>query len=167
MTDVPIPPEPARPAVRVRLSRDLVAGLALVALAVFALWASAPLEVGTLRAVGPGAMPRGTALLILGGGVVLSAAALVKGGAPLGRWRLRGAFFVCLSIAAFSLTIRSVGLAVAGPVVVLISGAASEETRPVELLVFAVVMTAFCVGLFRYALGLPIPILYLPGLVTI
>ena len=47
------------------------------------------------------------------------------------------------------------------------SGAASPETRPVELVVFAVVMTAFCIGLFRYALGLPIPVLILPGVVTI
>jgi hypothetical protein len=30
--------------------------------------------------------------------------------------------------------------------------------------VFALVMTAFCVGLFRYALSLPIPVLIVPGL---
>jgi hypothetical protein len=33
--------------------------------------------------------------------------------------------------------------------------------------VFAVLITAFCVGLFRYALHLPIPILILPGIVRI
>ena len=32
---------------------------------------------------------------------------------------------------------------------------------------FAVVMTAFCVGLFRFALGLPIPVLVIPGVVTV
>jgi hypothetical protein len=39
---------------------------------------------------------------------------------------------VFLSVAAFALSIRTVGLALAGPVVVLISGAASPETRPKE-----------------------------------
>jgi hypothetical protein len=48
-----------------------------------------------------------------------------------------------------------------------VSGAASEETRPKELVVFAIAITAFCIALFRYALHLPIPILILPGVVTI
>jgi putative tricarboxylic transport membrane protein len=52
-------------------------------------------------------------------------------------------------------------------VVVLVSGAASPETRPMELVVLAVVMTAFCIGLFRYALGLPIPVLVIPGVIYI
>lgn len=157
------PPEPAR----VRRSKQLLAGIVLVAVALLALWASADLEVGRLRAVGPGALPRALALLVLAIGVLFTIAALVRGGAPLGRWPLRGPLFVTLAIVAFALTIRSIGLVVAGPVVVIISGAASPETRPVELLIFAAVMTAFCVGLFRFALGLPIPVLHIPGLVTV
>lgn len=160
------PPEGA-PAPRVLLSKNLLAGLTLVAVAALALWASRGLEVGRLRAVGPGALPRALALLVLGGGIVLTIAALVRKGEPLGRWPLRGAFFVFLALAAFALSIRSLGLAIAGPAVVIISGAASAETRPVELLVFAVVLCAACIGLFRYALGLPIPVLVIPGLVTI
>jgi putative tricarboxylic transport membrane protein len=151
----------------VRASKDALAGASLVLLGAFALWAGWGLPQGTLRTVGPGAMPRAVALIVLAMGAVLTVAALVKGGEPLGRWPLRGPLFVSLAIVAFSLTIRTVGLAVAGPVVVIVSGAASAETRPIELLVFAVVMTAFCVGLFRFALGLPIPVLMIPGVVTV
>jgi hypothetical protein len=166
--ETPAPPSPTAPtSARVLVSKDLLAGLSLVALALLALWAGADLEMGSRRAVGPGALPRAVALLILGGGVVMSVAALVKRGEPLGRWPLRGPLFVSLAIAAFALTIRSLGLAVAGPVVVLVSGAASPETRPMELVVLAVVMTAFCIGLFRYALGLPIPVLVIPGVLYI
>ena len=43
----------------------------------------------------------------------------------------------------------------------------SPESRPRELAIFAVVMTAFCVGLFRYLLSLPIPVLIIPGVITI
>jgi putative tricarboxylic transport membrane protein len=163
-TPAPEAPQPPR---RVRLSKDLVAGASLVAVALFALWASAPLPRGTLRSVGPGMLPRAVAVLVLLTGAGLIVAALVKGGEPLGRWSLRGPVFVFLGLVAFALTIRSVGLVLAGPCVVLISGAASPETRPVELLVFAVVLTAFCVGLFRFALGLPIPVLIIPGVVII
>lgn len=172
MTEIeaPIPavkPQPGTRARKSRFSKELLAGLALVLIALLALWASAPLDMGTLRSVGPGAMPRGVALLVLGIGLVFSGAALVRGGEALGRWPLRGPVFVCLAVVSFALTIRTLGLAVAGPVVVLVSGAASEETRPVELVIFAAVMTAFCVGLFRFALGLPIPVLIIPGVVHI
>jgi putative tricarboxylic transport membrane protein len=99
--------------------------------------------------------------------VSFTVAALIRGGEPLGRWPLRGGIFITLALVAFALTIRTVGLSVAGPAVVLVSGAASSETRPVELLIFAAILTAACIGLFRFALGLPIPVLIIPGLVTI
>jgi putative tricarboxylic transport membrane protein len=151
----------------VRISKELLAGLTLVAIAVFALLASRDLEAGTLRSVGPGALPRALAIMVLVGGVGFTVAALIRGGEPLGRWPLRGGIFITLALVAFALTIRTVGLSVAGPAVVLVSGAASSETRPVELVIFALVLTAACIGLFRFALGLPIPVLIIPGLVTI
>jgi putative tricarboxylic transport membrane protein len=162
-------PTPTSPPQRgpVRASKNLLAGASLVALGGFSLWASAELEMGTLRAMGPGALPRAVAALILAGGLVIAVGSFVKGGEPLGRWPLRGPLFVSLAVAAFALSIRSVGLALAGPLVVLVSGAASEETRPLELVIFALVMTAFCIGLFKYALGLPIPVLIIPGVVRI
>jgi putative tricarboxylic transport membrane protein len=135
--------------------------------AALALFASRDLEVGTLRSVGPGALPRALALLILAAGAGFTVVALIRGGEPLGRWPLRGAVFITLALVAFALTIRSLGLAVAGPAIVIVSGAATSETRPVELVVFALVLTAACIGLFRFALGLPLPVLVIPGLVTI
>jgi putative tricarboxylic transport membrane protein len=139
--------------------------MSLVALAVFARWASAELEPGTLRSMGPGMLPRSIAVLVGVTGLALVVLSFLKEGDPLGRWPLRGPFFVALGVVAFALTIRSVGLAVAGPLVALVSGGASAETRWKELAIFAIAITAFCIGLFRYALHLPIPILVLPGFV--
>jgi hypothetical protein len=153
--------------VHVRGPQDLLAGVSLLALALFALWASAELDAGTLRTMGPGMLPRATAILLAVSGLALVGFGLFKQGQPAARPGWRGPFFVCVAVIAFALTIRTVGLVVAGPLVALISGGASPETRPRELVVFAVVITAFCVGLFRYALGLPIPILILPGVVRI
>jgi putative tricarboxylic transport membrane protein len=169
VTDVPSPPVagPASPHARIRSPRDLAAGASLVGLALFALWASAPLDAGTRRAMGPGMLPRTVALAILGAGLLLCALSLLKRGDALGRWPLRGPLFISLAIVAFSLTVRSVGLALAGPLVVVVSGAASPESRPRELVIFAVVITAFCIGLFKYALGLPIPVLVIPDVVTL
>lgn len=159
----PSAPEPAR----VRLSKDLLAGLTLVVVAAIALYASSDLDAGTLRAVGPGALPRALGVLVLLGGAGFTVAALIRGGEPLGRWPLRGALFITLALVTFALTIRTLGLAVAGPAIVLVSGAATSETRPLELVIFAAVLTAACIGLFRFALGLPLPVLIIPGVVTI
>jgi hypothetical protein len=151
----------------IRAPQDFAAGLGLVALALFALWAGADLEQGTLGAMGPGMLPRGVAVLIGLVGVALAVTAWLQEGEGLEGWSLRGPFFVCLGVLAFALTIRLVGLVVAGPLVALISGAASPETRLREIVVFAVAITAFCVGLFKYVLNLPIPVLVIPGVVVI
>jgi putative tricarboxylic transport membrane protein len=159
--------EPAATSGRLRSPQNLVAGAALVALASLALWAGADLDGGTLRSVGPGMVPRAVAVLVGAAGLGLVAASFAIHGKALARWSLRGPLFVTLAVIAFGLTIRSPGLVVAGPLVVLVGGAASPEVRPRELAIFAVLVTAFCVGLFRFVLGLPIPVLHLPGLLTI
>lgn len=148
----------------VRSPRDFLAGLCLVALALFALWAGSKLDPGSLRSPGPAMVPRATALAVGAVGLLVVAFSLLKDGAELGRWPIRGPLFVSLAVVAFALTIRSVGLAVAGPLVVIVSGAASAESRPKELVVFALAMTAFCIALFKLVLSLPIPVLVLPGL---
>ncbi len=158
------PPPPRR---RIRAPQDFVAGSSLVALAAFALWASAGIPAGRLGSPGPGLLPKAIAVLLGLVGAALAAGSFVWKGEPLARLTLRGPLFVVLGVVGFALTVRSPGLVVAGPLVVMVSGAASPETRFRELAVFAVVITVFCVGLFRYVLHLPVPILVLPGLVTL
>ena len=158
---------PSPPRRRIRAPQDFAAGVSLVALSAFALWASADLVQGRLGALGPGMLPRAIAVLLGLVGAALVAGSFVWKGDPLARLSLRGPLFVVLGVVGFALTVRSPGLVVAGPLVVMVSGAASPETRYRELVVFALVITAFCVGLLRYVLHLPVPILVLPGLVTI
>jgi putative tricarboxylic transport membrane protein len=147
--------------------QDFVAGLTLVGVAVFALWASAGLSQGRLGAMGPGMMPRGTAALVGLIGVLVALTGVFTPGPRLERWSIRGPFFVCLGLVAFALTIRSVGLLLAGPLVAIISGAASPETRMKEILIFGLAVTVFCIGLFKYVLNLPIPVLIIPGVVVL
>jgi hypothetical protein len=216
----------------IRAPQDFVAGLALIAIAVFAIWATSDLPQGTLRAMGPAMLPRwlaigvglcGAALVvlsclgagdalrvndysgILAFGLVLILSFIVAiiinqvffGGTQIGNIfyyafivlfygllallfisiitknarfaasGLRGPFFVVAGIIAFALTIRLFGLVIAGPLAMVIGGFATPEVREGEILIFAAFMTAFCVGLFRYVLNLPIPILIIPGVIHI
>lgn len=68
---------------------------------------------------------------------------------------VRGPLAISLSLIFFAVTIRSVGLVAASFVMFLIAAAASEETRWGEAILAAAALTAFCVFLFQYALGLP------------
>jgi putative tricarboxylic transport membrane protein len=158
-------PRGARHRRLIRAPQDFAAGVTLIAVALFALWASSNLSQGGLGAMGPGMMPRITAVPIGLVGFLVAIGALFVRGPGLDRWSLRGPFFVCLGLVAFALTIRTVGLLVAGPLVAIISGAASPETRLKEILIFGVGVTLFSIALFKYVLNLPVPVLIVPGLV--
>ncbi len=216
----------------IRAPQNFFAGLALVAIAAFALWATSDLSQGTLRAMGPAMLPRWLAIGVGACGLGLAVMALFSDGDPLrlsdysalvafavilavallvakvvsamfyggtqsanvffyaaiiliygtilvmfaaalrhDTWLesfgLRGPFFIVAGILSFAITIRLFGLMVAGPLAMIIGGYASSEVRMTEIIIFAAVMTALCVGLFRYVLNLPIPILIIPGVTYI
>jgi putative tricarboxylic transport membrane protein len=68
---------------------------------------------------------------------------------------VRGPLAISVSLIFFALAIRPLGLVIASFLMFVISAAASEETRWMESTIAAAVLTAFCVFLFQYALGLP------------
>jgi len=157
----------ARRRIGIRAPQDFAAGVALVAVALLAFWASAELGEGRFYSVGPGLLPRMVATLVGIIGLGLIVFSLTREGDALGRWGVRGPLFIFISVAAFALSIRTIGLALAGPLVALISGAASPETKPRELILFALVVTALSIALFRYLLHLPIPILIIPRVLVL
>ena len=130
----------------------------VIAVAFFAFWQAADLPIGTLGGMGPGMLPKSLAVLFGVLGALLVLGSVFEAGPPLERWSIRGPVFVALAIVAFGLTVRPLGLVVAGPVAIVIAAPASEEVRWVETIVVGVLMTAICVGLFKFALGLPIPL---------
>lgn len=161
-SDVDAAAKPARLG-PIRAPQNFFAGLALIALGLFAIWAISNLPQGTLGAMGPAMLPRWLAIAVALCGAALVGTSLVRDGDPLERWHVRGPILVGIGIVCFAVTIRLFGLAVAGPLALFIGGFGSDETRPRELLIFAIVMTAFCVVLFRYILNQPMPILIVPG----
>ncbi|WP_085026364.1 tripartite tricarboxylate transporter TctB family protein [Ensifer aridi] len=149
----------------VRSPQHFLAGLGLIACSAVGLQQASMLGLGTLRAMGPGMLPTATSALIGIIGIALVIAAFLQAGEALSGWSWRGPIFMCLAVAAFALTIRSAGLAVAGPLVGILGGAAARDVRPTETAIFAVCATLFCIGLFRLLLGLPIPVLVIPGVI--
>jgi hypothetical protein len=149
--------------IRIRSPQNVVAGLALIAVALFAIWAVSDLSQGSMRIIGPAMMPRWVAILIGAAGMMFVAAGLIADGAPLERWHLRGPFFICTGMILFALTIRTFGFLVAGPLTMMLVGYGTTEARKIELIVFSIVMTVFCLVLFVTILDQAIPVLIIPG----
>ena len=148
---------PSRSPTAIWLRQDFVGGLVVIAVALFAFWQAADLPIGTLGGMGPGMLPKSLAVLFGLLGVLLVLDSFLETSLPLEPWSIRGPVLVALAIVAFGLTVRPLGLVVAGPVAIVIAAFASE-VRWIETIVVGVLMTAVCVGLFKFALGLPIPL---------
>jgi putative tricarboxylic transport membrane protein len=142
----------------IRSPQDFLGGVVMLLVGAFAVWQGLELPAGTLGGMGPGMLPRALAILLAALGVLLLIDALLQDGSPLERWSLRGLVFVLGAVIMFGLSVRPLGLAAAGPLVIFISALASSETHWLETIAFGIVMTAFSIGLFKLALGLPIPL---------
>ena len=107
------------------LRQDFVGGLVVIAVALFAFWQAADLQIGTLGGIGPGMLPKSLAVLFGLLGALLVVDSFLEAGLPLEPWSFRGPVLVALAIVAFGLTVRPLGLVVAGPLAIVIAAFAS------------------------------------------
>jgi putative tricarboxylic transport membrane protein len=140
---------------RVRAPQDFYGGLTLIALALFALWASSDLPGQHGFSFGPGTAPRMFAGLLAIAGAVVAIGGLMADGPRIEGFAVRGPALVCAGILFFAVAIRPVGLIATSYITFVITIVATPEVRWRETLIAAAVMTAFCVALFVYLLQLP------------
>lgn len=152
--------------------RDYYGGLALMLLALVAVWQAGDLAGMRGFSFGAGTAPRlfAAGLMIVAAGI--TATGLLTKGEPVGGYAVRGPLFITIAIIAFALLIRgftfnlgttlvrvpAFGLIIASFATFVISAAASKETRWTEAVITATALTAFCWFLFVYLLGLPFQI---------
>lgn len=139
--------------------QDFVGGLALMGIALFALWASSDLQGMRGFSFGAGTAPRMFAVLLLALGAAVAVVGLLTEGAHLATYAWRGPLFVTLAILSFAITIRPMGLVVSAFLSFMIAALGTPETRWRETTIVGICLTAFCSLLFPYALGLPLQLL--------
>ena len=142
----------------IRDPRDYYGGLALAALALFAIWASSDLPGMHGFAFGPGTAPRLFAGILGGSGIGVALVGCFSEGPGLERFAFRGPFFLTISVFIFAITVRHLGLVIASYTSLIVSAAGTDEVRWVETIIWAATLTLFCALLFPYALNLPIPL---------
>ena len=139
----------------VRNPQDFIGGIAMMAIAVFALWASSDLQGMRGFSFGAGTAPRMFAVLLLALGFGVMLTGLLAEGPPIQKYHWRGPFFVSLAIISFAFTIRPLGLVVSAFASFMIAALGTEETKWVEAIIVGICLTIGCSLLFPYALGLP------------
>jgi putative tricarboxylic transport membrane protein len=140
----------------IRGHQDFVGGLALMAMALFALWASSDLQGMHGFSFGAGTAPRIFAGLLLVLGAAITVVGAIQEGPRMPKFGWRGPLYVCsLSILFFALAIRPLGLVITAFLTFMVAALGTPETRWKEALVVGIVLTAFCSFLFPYGLGLP------------
>lgn len=155
-----------RPAIslKIRSPRDFWGGMALIALAAIAYWATRDLGGMQGIAFGPGTAPRMFASLLAVIGAVVAVTGLLTDGPDIEGFALRGLAYVLAAIVAFAVMMQGMlfvppfGLVASSFTAFMISISGSREMRWVESLIAAAAMTLFCVVLFSWILKLPFPL---------
>jgi hypothetical protein len=114
---------------------------------------------GTAVRMGPGYFPilvsSGLALL----GLVLIVRSLARGGETLGTLALRPLSCVLVATLSFGFLIERAGFVLAAVVLVFASRFAERGFRFGEVAGLSLFLSVLIAGIFRYGLGLPIPLL--------
>ena len=141
----------------IKSGQDYIGGVILMALALFALWASSDLQGMRGFSFGAGTAPRmfGGLLVAMSAGIALSG--LLVDGPGMSHYSWRGPLFVMVAIVFFALAIRPLGLVVTAFVSFMIAATGSHETRWLEAAIVGACLTLGCAVLFPYVLGLPMP----------
>jgi hypothetical protein len=134
---------------------DLAFALFLIAFGAAVLALTGDLRMGSAANMGPGYVPRSLAGIIVIYGIALAVPAVLAPFQTMPGVKLRSLVFIAAALALFAILFPLLGLAIAGLVAMLCASAAASDSRPVESIVFALILTTFALLLFVYGLRLP------------
>ncbi|GGE42780.1 membrane protein [Agaricicola taiwanensis] len=135
----------------------MVSGAFLIALGLFfGIYAYVDLNIGSAFRMGPGFFPVVLSGLLILIGIIVVLQSLNAEHPLMTPIAWRGLFFILLSPIVFGLTIRALGFVPAVVLVCGISAFASHRMGVLKAAIITVCMTLFCIGVFYYALGLPV-----------
>lgn len=136
-------------------SQDAVSGLMFLAVAIYVSVSTLlGLDIGNLAEMGPGFFPLalGIILGIIGILVLLNAKPTEEEQLPV-NWR--AVILIGAAPVAFGLTVRTLGLLPALLISVAMATLASARIKPLRGALIVVGVTLFCVGVFKFGIGVP------------
>lgn len=142
----------------IRSAKDFWAGLIYILFGITAIVVGRDYPMGAAFRMGPAFFPTilGGLLLVIGSISVIRSFLTV--GDPVGRFAVPALMLVTGSIFLFGYLVRGLGVALALPVLVVISAYASKKFHWGPTFIMAVGLTVFCVLVFLKGLGIPLPV---------
>ncbi len=139
-------------------SKDFWSGIMLIAIGAAALVIGRDYPFGTALRMGAGFFPLVLGALLVLFGVFFAARGWRSSDRIEGNWSPRALVILPLAFVLFGFLMQHAGFVPALFVLVIAAAAAGTEFKLVEVLVLAVGLTALCVAVFIWALGLPYPL---------
>lgn len=150
------------PVVKLPDSKDFWSGVMLTAIGAGAVFLARDYPFGTALRMGAGFLP-----MVLGVALILFGIYFIARGSRIsarterlaGPWSLRALVILPLAFVLFGVLMEHGGFIPALLALIIVSAAAGTEFRLGEVLALSVLLTAACVVLFVWALGLPYPLI--------
>ena len=132
---------------------NLICGLAVAGIGLYALATGLSLDLGSMRRIGPGAFPA-----LIGGLMTLAGLFIVffeqeAGSDPQAKANLRGLFMVLAGLAAFAALIRTAGMVPSIFAAVTLSSYADPNAKLRDALAVSAFMSVLAIAVFIYGLG--------------
>jgi hypothetical protein len=143
---------------RIRSPKDFWAGLFFIAAATGFMLLSRQYGMGNMHRMGPALFPTLVGALLAGLGLIIAARSFAIDGPPVPRFHARPILISLVAISLFGVALAHFGLVAAVAVLVAVGAVASRESKPLEVAGLIVALIVFSVGVFAWALGLPIPL---------
>jgi hypothetical protein len=142
----------------IRNPADFWSGLLFIACASGFLWIARNYDFGSPLRMGPSFFPVVLSMVLAVIGLVAFLRSFVIAGEPVGDFAVKGLLLVTLGTLLFAALIERAGVIVAVSAITLVSAYASVKFTWKEGVIMALLLSTFCVLVFVYGLGLPMPI---------
>jgi Na+/glutamate symporter len=139
-------------------NKDFLAGLLMLSIGGGGFFMALDYPFGSALRMGPGYFPRVLAGIHMAFGAFVLIRGLLNFEKVKGRWGWKPLAFIIVALVAFGWTMEKLGLIPALVVMFVLSALGGHEFKLKEVAILTVVMSAFAVGVFVYALGLPYPL---------
>ena len=142
-----------------RNPKDFWTGLIYILFGSSAIFIAREYSMGNAFRMGPAYFPTVLSTILILIGAISLIRSFITPGTPIGAFAFRGLTLVSASVFVFGFLVRGAGLAVALPLLVIISACASTHFRWRPTLLMAAGLTIFCSLVFIKGLGIPLPII--------
>jgi len=146
------------------LNKDVLSGALFIVVGLAGLWIGQDYAVGTAFRMGPGYFPRLLCALLVLVGAIVAVKGVIAGGERPDALHWRPLIMMTIALLTFALLIGTVGMLPAAAAVVFLGAAGGPEFRLIEGIVISAVLTAAALAIFKFGLGLTMPIFELPAL---